>query len=130
MNGTFTLRVITPLKTFEREITYLRLGDLSGYYGIMRGHAAFLSVLRPSLGYYTDASGSEVFFAVRGGVFRVARGMAVLSTREFFENVEAGALSADIEKRMREAGESEALSAKMLEGMERMFLEKTLEFLR
>jgi F0F1-type ATP synthase epsilon subunit len=104
MSGTFTLRVITPLKTFEREITYLRLGDLSGHYGIMRGHAAFLSVLRPSLGYYTDAKGAEVFFA--------------------------GALSADIEKRMREAGESEALSAKMLEGMERMFLEKTLEFLR
>lgn len=123
-------RVITPLKTFEREITYLRLGDLSGYYGIMRGHTAFLSVLKPSLGYYANASGTEVFFAVRGGVLRVSEGKALLSTREFFENVEAGALPGDIEKRLSQMGESEAVSAKMLEGLERMFLEKTLEFLR
>jgi F0F1-type ATP synthase epsilon subunit len=130
MSGTFTFRVIMPLKTFEREIISLRLGDLSGHFGIMRDHADLLSVLRPSLGYYTNAAGTEVFFAVRGGVFRVTSGVAVLSTREFFENVEAGELSSDMEKRLRETGESEALSAKMLEGMERMFLEKTLEFLR
>lgn len=130
MNGTFTFRVITPLRSFEREITYLRLGDLSGHYGIMRRHTDFLSVLRPSLGYYADASGAEVFFAVKGGVLRVAEGRALLSTGEFFENVEAGALSGDIEKRLSEMGEAEAVSAKMLEGLERMFIEKTLEFLR
>lgn len=130
MSATFTFRVITPMKSFERDITHLRLSDLSGHYGIMRGHTAFLSVLRPSLGYYTDASGNEVFFAVRGGVFRVAEGEVVLSTRDFFENVEAGELSGDIGKRLSEMGESEAVSARMLEGLERMFLEKTLEFLR
>jgi F-type H+-transporting ATPase subunit epsilon len=130
VSGTFTFRVVTPLKALEREITYLRLGDLSGHYGIMRGHTAFLSILRPSLGYYADAAGREVFFAVKGGVLRVAGGRAVLSTREFFENVEAGELSGEMEKRLSEMGESEAVSARMLEGLERMFLKKTLEFLR
>jgi F-type H+-transporting ATPase subunit epsilon len=129
-NGTFTFRLITPLAVVEREITYLRLYELSGHYGIMRGHADFLSVLRPSLGYYFEPKGTEVFFAAKGGVFRVVKGEAILSTRAFVENIEAGELSDEIQKRVFAMDETEAVSVKMLERMERMFLEKTLEFLR
>lgn len=130
MNGIFTFHVITPLKTFEREITYLRLGDLSGSFGIMRRHTDFLSALQPSLGYYVAASGNEVFFALKGGVLRVTEGKAILTTREFFENIEAEELSEDIKKSVFEMGETEAVAARMLEGLERIFIEKTLEFLR
>lgn len=130
MNNTFVLSVITPIKSFEREITYIRLGDLSGSFGIMRGHTDFLSVLQPSLGYYKDASGTEVFFAIRGGVLRVSGGKTILVTREFFENIEAGELSTEIKKSLFKLSETETVSAKMLEGLERMFIEKTLGFLR
>lgn len=130
MSRAFAFRVITPLRTFEREVTHLRMGDRSGQFGIQRGHADFLTALEPSVGYYADASGREVFFALRGGVLRVASGTATLATREFFENVEAGDLPGDIRKRLSEAGETEAVASRMLTGLERMFLEKTLEFLR
>ena len=130
MSGTFTFRVITPLKTIEHETSYLRLGDLSGNFGIMRRHTDLLSVLHPTLGYYASSSGKEVFFAVKGGVLRVSKGKAILAARDFFENIEPGDLPADIEKSIFETGETEAVAARMLEGLERMFIEKTMEFLK
>lgn len=130
MSNAFILTVITPMQSFERDITYLRLGDSSGSFGIMKGHADFLSVLQPSLGYYKDASGTEIFFAVKGGVLRVSEGKTVLVTRDFFESRDAAELSTNIMNRAYDLSETEAVSAKMLDGLERMFIEKTLGFLR
>ena len=50
MNGaSFPLRVITPQHLFEREASYLRLRDRTGFFGIMRGHTTFLTLLVTAL---------------------------------------------------------------------------------
>ncbi|MDA8424393.1 MAG: F0F1 ATP synthase subunit epsilon, partial [Nitrospiraceae bacterium] len=69
MNGpSFKLRVLTPAKVFERDVSYLRLKDETGYFGIMKGHTNFITAIVPSLGYYTNSNGREVYIAANGGI--------------------------------------------------------------
>jgi F-type H+-transporting ATPase subunit epsilon len=128
--ASFPLRVITPQSVFEREASYLRLRDGTGYFGIMRGHTAFLTLLESALGYYRTADGTEVFLAVDGGLFSVERGRATISSPEVFEGPDAADLARRIDQTRMRRRESERIFSKMIDGLEREFVKKTLTFLK
>lgn len=128
--ATFILRIVTPSRVFEREIVHARLRDASGFFGVMRGHADFLTVLLPSLCYYRDARGRERFLAVDEGIFTVEGGRAVLTSREVFESDEPEQLAEIVESTFLQRREAETALREMLGDMERSFMEKTLVLMR
>ena len=127
--ATFPVRVITPQRVFEREATYLRLRDRTGFFGIMGGHTAFLTLLESALGYYRTPDGGEIFLAVDGGLFSVEHGRATISSPEVFEGGDAADLARRIEQTRARRQESERIFSKMIDGLEREFVKKTLTFL-
>jgi F-type H+-transporting ATPase subunit epsilon len=129
-NASFRLNIVTPMKTFERDIRYIRLKDETGFFGIMKGHIDFLTVLVPSLCYYTDINDREIFLAVDGGILSVRGDNVSLTSREVFESGDAEKLTEIIENTIRKREESEKALLKMLEGIERSFMEKTIESIR
>ena len=126
----FPLRIITPLAVLDREVRSLRLRDRTGYFGIQRGHGDFLTLLVPALGSYRTREGGEVFLAVEGGLLRVEGGRATLASQEVFEGPDAGALARSIDETRGRRRETERIYSRMVEGLEREFMEKTLVFLR
>ena len=126
----FRLNIVTPTGKFEREITHIRLRDESGYFGVMKGHIDFLTVLVPSLCYYRDTGGREVFLAVDAGIFSVRRGAATLAAREVFESEDAEKLADIIENTFLKRRTSEESVRRMLGDIEKSFMEKTIELLR
>lgn len=128
--ASFPLRVITPHSVFEREASYLRLRDRTGFFGIMRGHTGFLTLLESALGYYRTPDGAEVFLAVDGGLLSVESGRATISSPEVFEGAEAADLARRIERTRARRQESERIYARMIDGLEREFVRKTLTFLK
>jgi F-type H+-transporting ATPase subunit epsilon len=127
---TFKLKIVTPLKITENDIKYIRLKDATGFFGVMKGHIDFLTVIEPSLCYYIDSNDMEVFLAVNGGVLRVRGGKVTLTSLEVFESDDAEKLSEIIEGTVAKRDKSETDLRKTLEGIEKSFIEKTLEFVR
>lgn len=131
MSGpSFKLRVLTSAKVFERDVSYLRLKDETGYFGIMKGHTNFITAIVPSLGYYTDSNGREVYIAANGGIFSVTDGIATLSASELFESDNAETLSGLIRLEAAKGDTTEATCAVMIKNIERLFIEKALRSLR
>ena len=130
MNGIFRLSVVTPTSMFEREIKHIRLKDETGFFGVMKNHIDFLTVLVPSLCYYRDVRDRETFLAVNGGILDVRGGTASLTSREVHESEDADKLAEIIEKTILDRTGAEQAFRKMLEGIERSFVEKTIEFVR
>jgi len=130
MNGVFRLSVVTPTSMFEREIKHIRLKDETGFFGVMKNHIDFLTVLVPSLCYYRDANDREMFLAVDGGILDVRGGTVSLTSREIHESEDADKLAEIIEKTILDRTGAEQAFRKMLEGIERSFVEKTIEFVR
>ncbi len=128
--GSFRLNIVTPIGIFDRDITHIRLRDESGYFGVMKGHIDFLTVLVPSLGYYRDTGGREFFLAVDAGIFSVRQGTATLAAREVFESEDAEKLAGIIENTFLTRKESEESVRRMLGDIEKSFMEKTIELLR
>ncbi len=129
-DAAFRLEIVTPAAMFSRDITHIRLKDESGFFGIMKGHEDFLTVLLPSLCYFHDSSGKEVFLAVDAGVFSVRNGVATLTSREVFESNDPQTLAALIESAFERRRKSEATLREMLGNIEKSFMEKMAGFLR
>jgi len=131
MSGSsFKLKIVTPAGIFIRDITHLRLKDESGSFGIMKGHIDFLTVLVPSLCYYRDLNGREIFLAVDEGIFSVRGGVATLTSREIFESTDAEKLAELMESTFEQRRNAEAGLREMLGNIEKSFIEKTAAFLR
>lgn len=131
MSGSsFKLNIVTPAGVLSRDITHIRLKDESGFFGIMKGHIDFLTVLVPSLCYYRDENGKEMFLAVDEGIFRVRGGVATLTSREIFESGDAGKLAELMESTFEQRRKTEAGLREMLGNIEKSFIEKTAAFLR
>jgi F-type H+-transporting ATPase subunit epsilon len=78
------LSIVTPLSiVVEEEILSLRGEDYSGSFGILPGHAAFLTSLTISVVSWKTQQGNQRFCAVRGGVLTVSDGKLVaIASRE------------------------------------------------
>jgi F-type H+-transporting ATPase subunit epsilon len=79
------LRITTPLAILVEEdgILGLRAEDESGGFGILPGHADFLTSLAISVVGWTSAGGAQHYAAVRHGVLSVTAGREIsIATRE------------------------------------------------
>ena len=75
----------TPLAILAEvhDVAHLRAEDETGAFGILPGHADFLTVLALSVVSWRDDQGAEHHIAVRGGVLEVRDGEAIsIATRE------------------------------------------------
>jgi F-type H+-transporting ATPase subunit epsilon len=129
-DASFKFRVITPLKITEQDIRHIRLKDETGFFGIMRGHTDFLTVLEPSLCYFTDTGGREVFLAVDGGILSVREGIVCLTSREVYESTDAERIGGIIETTILRRDESEIVLRGAIEGIERSFMEKSIALMK
>lgn len=73
------LEVTTPFATVLRteEAVHVRAEDSSGAFGILPGHADFLTALAVSVLTWRDAKGGEHYIALRGGMCSVRDGGSV-----------------------------------------------------
>ena len=126
----FTLKVVTPQKITEKRVKTIRLKDETGFFGIMKGHINFVTAIEPSLCYYLDENDREVFLAVYGGIVSIKGGMVTITSREIFESDDAEKLAEIIENTMVKKDSSERSFLNMIKGIERSFMEKTLESVR
>jgi F-type H+-transporting ATPase subunit epsilon len=79
------LRIVTPLEVVVDEdgVLAVRAEDSSGGFGVLPGHADFLTSLTPSVVSWKRADASRRYCAVRRGVFSVSGGREVaIATRE------------------------------------------------
>lgn len=75
------LKIITPLSVVvDEDFDSLRAEDISGSFGILAGHAPFLTALTISIVSWRQGK-RERFCAVRGGVLTVAKDTTI-ATRE------------------------------------------------
>jgi len=79
------LTVTTPLAiiTEANNVAHLRAEDETGAFGILPGHADFLTALAVTVVSWRDQHGTEHHLAVRGGMLEVNNGEAItIATRE------------------------------------------------
>jgi F-type H+-transporting ATPase subunit epsilon len=79
------LSVSTPLAIVAEvhDVAHLRAEDETGAFGILPGHADFLTVLALSVVSWRDGEGTEHHIAVRGGVLELRDSEAIsIATRE------------------------------------------------
>ncbi|PWW04539.1 F-type H+-transporting ATPase subunit epsilon [Hoeflea marina] len=103
------LKIVTPLSiVVDEEIKSLKAEDLSGSFGVLPGHAEFLTSLAISVVSWSDASGSQRFCAVRGGVLTVTGGQAIaVATREAVTGDDLATLDQTVLARFRDEIEEE-----------------------
>ena len=102
------LRCVTPLSVMvDEDIDSLRAADESGSFGIMNGHAPFLTALVVSIVSW-QCSGGERYCAVRGGVLTVTDGSMIdIATREAVTGEDLATLDAEVLARFRSDAEEE-----------------------
>ncbi len=79
------LTVTTPLAIVTKadNVAHVRAEDDTGAFGVLRGHADFLTALAISVVSWRDGNGAEHHIAVRGGMLRVTGGDTItVATRE------------------------------------------------
>lgn len=79
------LTVTTPLAIVVEtgDVAHLRAEDPTGAFGILPGHADFLTALSVSVASWRDGAGKEHHIALRGGMLEVRDGNAIaIASRE------------------------------------------------
>jgi F-type H+-transporting ATPase subunit epsilon len=109
------LSIATPLSLVVDMdgVKYVRAEDETGAFGILKGHADFLTVLTTSVVTWRDKDGDEHHAALRGGAFRVEGGNDIsIATREAVLGDDLRRLQDDVlVKFRREAEEEKAAGA-------------------
>lgn len=106
------LLITTPLATVvdTNDVTYVRAEDETGAFGILSGHADFLTTLTVSVVTWRN-DGQEHHVAVRGGVLNVKDGVQVsIATREAVGEHSLAELGDAVLARMRQEEASEGAS--------------------
>jgi F-type H+-transporting ATPase subunit epsilon len=112
-------------------VVSLRAEDETGSFGVLRGHADFLTVLKDSVVAWRKADGGERYCAVRGGVFSVSGGERVaIATREAVGGDELGRLEAEVLARFRRADEEEVAARVSSERLHLAAIRRVLGYLR
>ena len=98
------LTVTTPLAIIVEAdgVAHLRAEDETGGFGILPGHADFLTSLTVSVASWRDARGREHHVAVRGGMLEVGGGNAiVIATPEAVASDDLRQLETEVLARFR-----------------------------
>ena len=118
MNQPLHLTIATPAAVLvdSTEVVALRAEDETGSFGILPGHADFLTVLVPCVIRWHGADHAPHFCAVEGGVLRVAEGHSItIACRDGIRGDTLIALQTEIE----------AARAKRLDAARRARVEQT-----
>ena len=104
------LVIATPdavVATYD-DIAAVRAEDESGDFGILTGHADFLTALSVSVVGWRHADGTQRYCAVRGGLLTVSHGGEVaIATREAIPGDDLAALEATVLGRLATEAETE-----------------------
>jgi F-type H+-transporting ATPase subunit epsilon len=105
------LRIVTPLSVVvDDDIDSLRAEDASGSFGILPGHAPFLTALAISIVSWRKAQVDQ-FCAVRGGTMTVSDGaMVAIATREAVAGDDLATLDAQVLARFQSDAEEERVA--------------------
>jgi len=99
---TMSLQILTPLAVIvDQTALSLRAVDASGSFGILPGHADFLTRLALSVVTWTTPDGAAHFCAVRGGALTVRAGRVAIATREAVTGDDLDRLDRDVVSRFR-----------------------------
>ncbi|MBA3897351.1 MAG: F0F1 ATP synthase subunit epsilon [Sphingomonadaceae bacterium] len=103
------LRISTPLAVVvDEDALAVRAEDDSGSFGILPGHADFLTSLAISVVEWKRADGSRHYCAVRRGMFSVSAGKQVaVASREAIADDDLATLDATVLARFRADSEQE-----------------------
>lgn len=102
MTRSFTLHIMTPLAIIvDQPVRSLRAMDASGSFGILPGHADFLTRLAVSVVSWTTPEGAARFCAVRGGALTVRPGHIAVATREAVTGDDLTTLDREVLARFR-----------------------------
>lgn len=102
------LRITSPLEIIVDEATVgMRASDSSGSFGILPGHADFLTRLAVSVVSWKTPEDAERYCAVRGGVLTVNDGDVAIATREAIVGSDLDVLDRDVLARFRSDLEEE-----------------------
>src|SRR5215469_2422554 len=107
------LTVMTPLAiaTDCEGVAHVRAEDDTGAFGILPGHADFLTALSVSVVTWRDRESAEHHIAVRGGVLEVREGKLVsIATREAVSGDDLRQLQTEVLARFRRRIEEERQS--------------------
>ncbi|HBM60616.1 F0F1 ATP synthase subunit epsilon [Salipiger marinus] len=97
-----SLRILTPLAIIvDQPVRSLRAMDASGSFGILPGHADFLTRLAVSVVSWTTPEGGARFCAVRGGALTVRAGNVAIATREAVTGDDLATLDREVLARFR-----------------------------
>jgi F-type H+-transporting ATPase subunit epsilon len=104
------LRIVTPLSVIVDEdgVLSIRAQDASGSFGLLPGHADFLTSLTVSVVSWRGADGRARYCAVRRGVLSASDGRNVaIATREAVASDDLATLDQTVLARFREESETE-----------------------
>jgi len=107
------LLVTTPMSVIldRDDVQYVRAEDETGAFGILKGHADFMTVLSISVIAWRDVAETEHYVAVRGGVLTVRDGELIeVATRDAVGEESLRKLDQSILSRFREDAEAEEQS--------------------
>jgi F-type H+-transporting ATPase subunit epsilon len=105
------LSVATPLAIVVEvdHVAHLRAEDDSGAFGILPGHADFLTALSLSVASWRDEAGHEHHIALRGGILEVRGGDTIrIATREAVADDDLPRLESEVLASFRRRTEEEA----------------------
>ena len=104
------LKIVTPLSVIvDEDVDSLRAEDTSGSFGVLPGHASFLTSLGISIVSWRKSE-DERFCAVRGGVMTVTGGDTVaIATREAMAGNNLATLDAEVLARFQSDADEERI---------------------
>lgn len=104
------LSIVTPLAVVvdEDDVVHVRAEDATGAFGVLDGHADFLTAPTISVVTWRDRGGAEHHVAVRGGMLRVRGGDTVeIATSEAVRGDDLASLERDVLTEFRRRAEDE-----------------------
>ena len=127
------LLITTPTAVIidEQDIVALRAEDESGSFGILDGHADFLTALTISVASWRCADGRQGFCAVRHGVLSVTNGSQVsIATRAAVVGDDLARLENVVLEQFREAAEAERIARTESLRLEMKAIRQIIRYLR
>ncbi|GHH03246.1 hypothetical protein [Pseudodonghicola xiamenensis] len=104
------LIVTTPTSVVAtvEDVAHIRAEDASGAFGILPGHADFVTVLPTSVVTWRDKAGAESFVVVRGGVLTVSDGtLTEIAARGATSDHDLATLGEEALKQLEQSEETE-----------------------
>ncbi len=127
------LKIITPTEIIGEfdDVTHLRAEDESGAFGILGGHAEFLTSLTLSVIGWRDTKGQDRYCAVRGGVLTMSMGTDIaIATPEAVLGDDLEMLENEVLAQFRRAVEEESAARSSTERLQIAAIRHICTYLR